>query len=223
MGLAPWTMTAVAAALGFVASVPPAGPGSALVIRWATAGRRGAALAAGVGCAAGEGLYALVGISGAGLFVERHPGLLPPLAVAGVTALVLFAFRCLVALPAGPRQLRPPPRQAAQPAVVPRAHAGRSLLAGHLTALVNPLPLLSWSATFAAVVALRGTLDSAADRLAFAAGVVLGVAAWLGALGLVVARLSARLGPRFDRALLRATGVLLLLAAVAAVVRVTQR
>lgn len=217
-------MGAVAAGLAFVSSMPPAGPGSALVIRWASSGRRRHAVVAGLGCAAGEGLYALVGISGVGLIVERHPALLRTLAVLGVVALVAFAIRCLGG-PLGRRAgstsrvcLRPA-REARSPTATMPTRPLRSWLAGLGTALLNPLPLLSWSTTFAMVLSLRAAPESPADRVAFAGGVVVGVFAWLAVLGLIVFRFSQRFGPRFDRWVLRGTGVLMLCAAAGAAVR----
>lgn len=187
------------AALGFVLSIPAAGPLLGLVVLAGARGdfRRGLALASGGALA--ESLWALAALWGVDQLLARQASLLPAMRIA--SALLLVAIGVVLWRRASPGTPEP---QARQRALAPA-------LLGFSLVLVNPGFPLTWAAVIAALYS-SGVPEVIA--LPFALGVFAGIVVWF-ALVLAVAR---RLGSGLDaRRLAKATRVVAaLLFAVAA-------
>jgi len=168
-------------ALGVVTSVPP-GPVAALAVRAALENRRRAVVALALGSALVEGTYAIFAGLGVSAVLVRAPVLVSILHAVGGCVLLAFGAHCLR------EGARARPRAEARPA----DGAAGALVAGFVLTITNPVPILSW-------IAVAGTFFSAFDRRELAvaaAGVVVGVLAWISGVGLVSGRLaSARVSP----------------------------
>lgn len=211
-------LVSLGAALGFAGSVPPAGPGSALLIQLSSRGSRpGSLVAFAFGCAAGEGLYAAIGTTALGWLVGRFPIVSPIVAGIGFVALAACGVQCAVMASrrgTGATGARTDGRGPDWRELSWR----RALVWGATAALANPMPLASWSTTFGLVVSVLGVDTDVAAGIGFALGASVGVFAWMSLLGVAVARLSRKWGPSFDRWLLRGTAVALLCACAGAAV-----
>jgi threonine/homoserine/homoserine lactone efflux protein len=120
----------VGLALGYIGSIPAAGPLALLIVASGLARdlRRGVYLA--VGGATAEGLYALLAFWGASEVLPRHPLLLPAARGVGAVLLVLVGASFVRRKGAFPERERPPSAR-------PRWHHGAALLGFSLVAL-NP-------------------------------------------------------------------------------------
>jgi len=151
--------------LGFSIAAP-VGPIGVLVIRESmTTGRR-AGLLTGLGAAAADGLYGLVG----GLGLTAVSALLvshaTALRVAGGLFMLWLGVRTFLSAPAS------------TPAGIEARAGGRIFLTGLLLTITNPMTILSFAAMFAGMGLGSGMDGSAAGIVALVAGVLVGSSAW---------------------------------------------
>ncbi len=189
--------------LGFVGSIPAAGPLALLIVASGLARdvRRGISLA--VGGAIAEALYALLAFLGVNEALPRHPLLLPVARGAGAVLLVLVGVALFRRKGAWQAEDKPPPPG-------PGRGLGAALLGFSLVAL-NPAFLVTWVG-FAALVASVTPLSPGPLRApAVALGAFAGIVGWFATLFLLARRGGARIDPRALNLLLRGAGVLLML------------
>jgi threonine/homoserine/homoserine lactone efflux protein len=189
--------------LGYVGSIPAAGPLALLIVASGLERdrRRGVSLA--VGGATAEGLYALLAFWGMSEVLPRYPLLLPVARGVGAVLLVLVG----AALVRHKGEWREGESAAASPQ---KWRHGAALLGFSLVAL-NPAFLITW-AGFAALVASVFPLSPGPLLApAVALGAFLGIVGWFATLLALVHRHSVRVSPRTVIMLLRCTGVLLIL------------
>jgi threonine/homoserine/homoserine lactone efflux protein len=183
------------ALLGFVLSIPAAGPLFALVLLAGARGetRRGLALA--VGGAVAESAWALVAFLGLARVLESHALAIPVLRGASALLLALLAIVLW--------------RSSGRPARAPsESRAGPALLGFSLVAL-NPGFVLTW-ASVAAALHTSGLLVRPNE---LALGVLAGIVAWFWLVMMLARKLGERAGQQTMRRGARIVAVLLLLGA----------
>ncbi|MBI4704287.1 MAG: LysE family transporter [Deltaproteobacteria bacterium] len=188
---------AIGFVLGFLGSVPVAGPVSAVVVAQGLAGRFRSGASIALGAALGESLYALGVFWGLSELLARYAFVVP----------LSQAVAAAILLGLGIRFVRG--RLAAGPARPEEARAAPFALGFGLAAL-NPTLIATWTAAVAALCSTGLVLLSSERAPFFAAGVGAGIAAWFAVLLAVMRRYGRRL-PRvaLDRCV-RALGLLLL-------------
>lgn len=181
--------------LGFVGSVPVAGPTAVVVVESALDNRPRDAFWVAVGAAIAESLYALVAFWGIATLFARYPAILPVSRVAGGAVLVVVGVYFLVR---GSRSTRGHDQAGKK--------RGRLLFGFSITAL-NPTLAATWTT---AVAALHGALSSvpftALDALPFAGGAGVGIVGWFWLLVRIVKRVRTNLKPETMTQLVRVLG-----------------
>jgi threonine/homoserine/homoserine lactone efflux protein len=189
---------ALGALLGFLLSVPAAGPLLALVALTAARGglRRAAALA--LGGALAESGWALAVLLGLGWLLEIATAHTTALSIASAGVLAALAAVILV------RARRP----ALSPLPVERA-TGHALVGFSLVAL-NPGFPLAWAAVAAALYSSGVVAGGVASSLSLAIGVFAGIVVWFSLVIAIARRFGATMSDRAGRrlALLVALGLL---------------
>ncbi|MBM3601177.1 MAG: hypothetical protein FJX35_23515 [Alphaproteobacteria bacterium] len=188
--------------LGWSVAWPP-GPINAEIARRAVARGFFSAVAVGLGACAGDALWALAVVLGAGLLV-RGPVMTWVLGTVSVVLLLVLAFQFLRAALAGARAWRGG-TWAARVSRFDSARAG--FLLGLVTALTSPWNVAFW-------IAVAGRPDLAAQgidaALVLAAAVIIGAATWVLVMGTLICLFRARLdGPLWDVTTHGATGLLM--------------
>jgi threonine/homoserine/homoserine lactone efflux protein len=205
-----FTAALVGFLMGFVTSVPVAGPVSILVFSRGLQDRARSGAYLAVGAALAEAAYAFLAFWGFSELLVAYPWLEP--LTGGAAAVILLAL--------GMRFVRMAPQQHDMPDdAAPTAGSKRSFLLGLTIAGLNPTLLATWPAMVTFVHSL-GLLDfGASGALPFSVGVALGISSWF----LILLGLLARYRGRFRRNTLdrvvRGMGVVLTLIGIGAAVR----
>jgi threonine/homoserine/homoserine lactone efflux protein len=194
--------------MGFLGSLPTAGPVGMLVVSRALMGRPRSGLHVALGSAVAEATYALVAFWGFAVVLARFPQLV---AASRLLACVLFAAMGLYLVVRGiaPRAPGAPPDHGGQ----------KSALLGFTMTALNPTLLLTWGS--AAGVAHATGLPPVGQLAAipFAIGVGCGSLGWFAILLWLLARV--RVAPPTLALVIRWMGAALLVAGVALGVRLT--
>ncbi len=151
--------------LGFSIAAP-VGPIGVLVIRESMTAGRKAGLLTGLGAAAADGLYGLVGglgLTAVSALLVSHAA---ALRVTGGIFMLWLGVRTFLSAPAP-----------ATHGALARA-GGRIFLTGLLLTITNPMTILSFAAMFAGMGLGSGMDGSVAGIVALVAGVLLGSSAW---------------------------------------------
>jgi threonine/homoserine/homoserine lactone efflux protein len=154
----------IAFALGFVGSMPLAGPIAILVLSRAASRRFGEAVRIGLGAAAAEGIYAGFAFWGFTSLFARHPLFVP--VSHGVTAMVLVAL--------GIRFMVWSPREEVTSG---SSRAGTALLGFSISAF-NPTLLVTWGAVVAFFYSNSRARASALASILFGSCAAIGVGSW---------------------------------------------
>ncbi|MBV9945952.1 MAG: LysE family transporter [Myxococcales bacterium] len=182
--------------LGFVGSMPLAGPIAVMAISRAASGRYGEAIRVALGAAAAEGLYAGAAFWGFTHLLARSP-LVVPLS-RGATALVL--------VPLGVRFMfwRPAERGDHR-----ESKAGTALLGFSISAL-NPTLFVTWSAAVAFLYAAPIPLPTEEDTIPFGVSAAVGIGSWFVLLVALLRRYEGKLRRDVLSWTVRALGLVLL-------------
>ncbi len=188
------------ALMGFVGSVPVAGPISLLVVAHGTRAPR-MALGVAAGGAIAESIYAYAAFFGLASLLSRYPGLQAAAGAAGALAMTALGLHFV---------LRKGGAEGAS-----RAQGGafaRGVALGFGVTIINPSFLATWSAAFTVVVTsgLSPALQPRA-ALPFSLGAMAGIVAWFALLIALLRRLGSRLSARTLDRLVRVVGAALLL------------
>jgi threonine/homoserine/homoserine lactone efflux protein len=184
--------------LGFVGSIPAAGPLALLIV---TSGlqrdpRRGVRLA--IGGALAESIYALLAFLGLGAILTRSPSVMP--IARACAAVVIIAIGIAVV------RRRPPPPDAAPP-----ASGASSYLVGFSLVALNPAFLVTWVG-FAAAIAGYPSLRAAMEHPAWlAAGAFVGIVGWFFVLLAIARRSESKVRPETLARVVRVLGFVLVL------------
>lgn len=197
--------------LGFLGSMPIAGPIAVLVLTRSLSGSPAQALRIALGSAAVEGLYAFLAFWGLGALLQELPAV-----AAGARVL---AAALLVGIGVHLVRRKAPLVPAAQGLPPPPGAEHRSLLFGATIAALNPTIVASWAVIATALHGTGWVKPSLPDALAFGAGVAAGAVAWFALLVRLVRRFRRGLRPETVDRLLHAIGWLLVAAGVALATR----
>lgn len=170
--------------LGWVGSMPLAGPVSLVVIARGLAGRYRDGMALAGGAATAEAAYCAVALFGYGFLIDRWPWFRPAAAVAGGLIMTALGLYFLISR-------RQPPQEGLGPA--PPMSVVREVAVGLSLVGMNPLIVLNWLAVLAVIHSWGLEPNSAPARLRFVAGVAAGVAGWFGLLLAMLHRFRSRL------------------------------
>lgn len=183
--------------LGFVGSMPIAGPVSLLVVQRGAAGRYRDGLLLACGAAVAEAGYCAGALYGYEFLLDRWPPLRPLLSAFG--ALLLIALGIHFMRRRRPRAGGPAPSRA----LVTRSHEAAL---GFTLVGLNPSVVVSWLAVLAALHAMGLKPEGSSDRLFFVAGVGLGIVVWFGGLLAMLRRGRDRIPPIALDRMVRALG-----------------
>jgi threonine/homoserine/homoserine lactone efflux protein len=186
-------------ALGFLGSIPLAGPIAAMVLERAAQGHAQEARSIALGSAVAESAYALMAFVGLTTVLVRFPHLLPATHAIGIGIIVIVGFYFLLKKPRHPQT-----KQDASP-----KHA--KWLLGFTITAVNPTLLVTWTAAITAVHATGWLRTAHVDAFPFAAGVGGGIVTWFLTLLWIVGRMRDRFRPELADRAVRAMGGLFVL------------
>jgi threonine/homoserine/homoserine lactone efflux protein len=208
-----WTpkmLTALLAGLGlgFVGSIPVAGPTAVVVVDRALENRWREGLDVAIGAAIAESLYALVAFWGLTTVFARYPSLAPAIRLVGGALLVIVGVYFLR------RRAKPRLEEASGASRSRRVQSerhGRRWFFGFTITLLNPTLAITWTAAVAALHSAFPFPYTALDALPFAAGAGAGIVAWFLLLLRLVRRFHAQLQPTTVNRLIRGMGGALVL------------
>jgi threonine/homoserine/homoserine lactone efflux protein len=197
--------------MGFVGSMPVAGPVAVLVLERGLIRRAREGLGIALGSAASETVYAFFACWGVGAVVAAYPAVLPVSRLFG--AAVLIALGITLAT----RRHRPPPERTVE--TPQRGQKRRGFVLGASLTLLNPTIIASWTVVVTAAHG-AGLLEPGLwPAIAFAVGVGLGIVAWFAVLLRVLRRFERGVRPETVERLLHVTGWLVVALGVALAVR----
>ncbi|MEM9695696.1 MAG: LysE family transporter [Myxococcota bacterium] len=185
---------------GLIASIPVAGPMSALVLSRALQGRVTAAFYIALGGGVVEAFYAFIAFWGYAAYVAELEFIEP----------VSRALGAVIMLGLGLAFVRKKPDRI-ELTPVERDSRGKSLLVGASMCAMNPTIIVSWSAT---VTVLHGSnvIDITSERaLPYALGIAVGIAAWFAGLIRLVDQHRRRFSPAVLSRTVNIIGVVMLL------------
>jgi threonine/homoserine/homoserine lactone efflux protein len=177
----------IAAAFGFVGSMPLAGPIAVLVVSRAAQKEYGAAFRIGLGAALAEGIYAFLAFWGFATFLARHPVVLP--ISHGVTAVILLGLGAYFLLLWRHRDTGRRSKE--------RERRGKFLL-GFTISIINPTFLATWSAATTLLYSKQVVDMQGWMAVPFGVSAMLGVIGWW----VVLLWLLKRFGDRFPESAL---------------------
>lgn len=195
--------------MGFIGSIPVAGPVAVVVVKSALDHRERDGLWIAVGAAIAESLYALVAFWGMATLFARYPLVLPVSRIVGGMVLVLVGLYFLVR---GSKADAPAKEKSGA-----GRDRGRLFFGFSITAL-NPTLAATWTTAVGALhSAFAPGAFTALDALPFAGGVGAGIVGWFWLLLRVVRHFGKKLRPGGVSVLVRALGgVLMVLGALLA-------
>lgn len=185
--------------LGFVGSIPVAGPVSAIVVSRGIQGRFESGVYLSVGAGIAEALYAALAFWGFGALLTRYSFVVP--LSRGAAAVILAVLGVMLAR--------------ATSKDVEERHDGRdsrfgSFALGFSISALNPTLLATWTAAVATLYSTGLVGFSGAAAVPFAAGTAAGIAAWFVLLLVLVRRYRAKLAMDVLARAIRVIGWLLL-------------
>lgn len=168
--------------LGYLGSIPAAGPLAVLVVAAALAGQPRRLLLLAAGGAFAEGLWALAAARGLGWVLEAHPAVDRALRSGGAALVVVMGLAMALA----------PPRSSTAPSA---GRVASALLTGFALVAFNPSFLATWLASCAVLRAYPALAPAVASAHApaLAVGAAMGVVGWFATLGRLLARYRERL------------------------------
>lgn len=195
MGLLSLTSFLVGVLLGFVGSIPAAGPLLLLVVASALRKERSRALALACGGALAESIWVLLAFGGLTRLFESHRELWTPArAVSALLSITLGAWLLL--------------RSSEE--TKPKVERGTGFLLGFGLVGTNPAFLVMWSAVATALYS-NGVLSPSLARAPWlAAGAFVGIVLWFSGVFLVAGKLGERFRPTTLAKVVRVLGALLI-------------
>lgn len=205
------TALLVGFALGFVGSMPVAGPIAALVFARGAEGRFRSGVFIALGGALGEAIYVFGVFYGFSAVLTRYEWIVPVSRAAAAIILTVLGIAFVRA-----RQAEPDTQD------VRAERAGASFLLGFTLTALNPTLLATWTAAVTTLYSAEALTFSGANAPPFAGGACLGIAAWFLILLALIRRFRQRLTLRTLARVVRIVGLFLLGLAVWFVVRFVQ-
>ena len=188
-------------AIGFVGSIPIAGPIAVLVLRRGLEDRARSAMYLALGAALAEGGYAYLAFWGFAAYLTRYSWIEPTSHAAAAVLLIGLGLRFLRRPDGEPPRSMPDPRT---------GNKGAFLLGLTITAL-NPALIAGWTAAVTALYSVDVVRFERAAALPFAVGACSGITLWFATLLGILQRVRVRVSRNVLRRAVRGTGVLLIL------------
>jgi len=188
--------------LGFIGSIPVAGPIAALVVSRGVQGRyrSGAFIALGGGIA--EAIYSFLAFWGVSAFLTRYPLIVPASRLLGAVVLTVL----------GVAFLRSRNVAEGKPAKGEESRGGSFVLGFTITAL-NPTLIATWTAIVTTIYSTGALQFSTSQALPFALGSMVGIAGWFLLLLALIRSHRERFTVRTLQIVVRAVAVILLVMA----------
>jgi threonine/homoserine/homoserine lactone efflux protein len=186
------------AVMGFVGSMPIAGPVAVLVLERGLVGRAREGLAVAFGAATAESIYSFLAFWGFGAIVHAAPGILPVSRLLGAGVMIGLGLYLAT------RKSRPRAVELHGPE--PTGHRRRGFLLGLTVTFLNPTIIASWTVVTATVHS-TGLVDSGVlPAVVFAAGVSVGIVGWFSTMLRLLRRFREGLRPETVDRVLHGTG-----------------
>jgi threonine/homoserine/homoserine lactone efflux protein len=168
--------------LGYLGSIPAAGPLAVLLVATAIAGQSRRYLLLAAGGAFAEGLWALAAARGLGWVLEAHPVIDRALRASGAALVVAMGLALALA----------PRRESEAPS---SGRAASALVTGFALVAFNPSFLASWIASCAVLRAYPALAPAALPdhAVGLAVGAAVGASSWFATLGRLLSRHRERL------------------------------
>jgi threonine/homoserine/homoserine lactone efflux protein len=205
--------------VGWIGSMPLAGPVSALVIKRGLTGRPRHGMAIATGAALAESGWCTVAIFGYGALLDRWAWARPGTGLLGGVIMLAIGLRLIRGRFTGPALPEPSPAgEREEPTTSPPGPTGavsgrwifvREFFLGAGIVVINVSMLVSWLGILAALHALHAEPAAQRARLEFIVGVPLGIIAWFGLLLWALGHTRARVRHERLAGALRLLGVLL--------------
>lgn len=193
----------VGVVMGFVGSMPIAGPVAVLVLERGLVQRAREGLGVAIGAAVSESLYAFLAFWGLGAVVRSAPGVLPVSRLIGAGVLVGLGFY-LATRKSRPRPLEPPLAGA-----LSGGRKRRGFVLGLTITLLNPTVIATWAMAVTAVHSMELVRTGVVDAVVFAVGVGVGIVGWFTTMLHLLHRFQRRLQPESVDRLLHVIGWLI--------------
>jgi threonine/homoserine/homoserine lactone efflux protein len=188
----------VGAAMGFVGSMPIAGPIAVLVLERGLVRRGREGLGVALGAAAGESVYAFLACWGVGAFLGAYPRVVPISRIVGACVLVALG----IYLGTHRRAPRPDPPAAARL----EGQKRRGFLLGASLTLLNPTIIASWTVVVTAAHGAGLLVPGLLPAIGFAVGVGVGIVGWFATLLRLLNHFQRTVRPETVDRLLHVTG-----------------
>jgi threonine/homoserine/homoserine lactone efflux protein len=186
------------AVMGFLGSMPIAGPIAVLVLERGLVGRRREGLSVALGAATAESIYAFLAFWGLGTVLHAAPAVLPISRLVG--AAVMIALGIYLAT----RKSRPPVPE--QELVEATGRKRRGFLLGLSVTFLNPTIIASWTVVTATVHSTGWVAPGLVSAVLFAAGVGSGIVGWFTTMLRLLDRFQSGLRPQTVDRVLHVTG-----------------
>lgn len=191
--------------IGFIGSIPVAGPVAAIILRSAIDGRLREARAIAFGSAFAESLYAAMAFWGMSAAMARFPVLVPVSRAAG--AFIVAAVGLHFALSKkNPRTPADDPAGSENPVGQRR----RGVLLGITITALNPTLIATWTAAVTVLHSTGIVPETSTTSIPFALGAFAGIVGWLSLLVSLVQRFRERVSAQTLGRVVRGTGWFLL-------------
>jgi threonine/homoserine/homoserine lactone efflux protein len=198
--------------MGFVGSMPVAGPVAVLVLERGLVRRAREGLGVALGSSAAESVYAFLACWGVGALFGAYPHVVPVSRIIGASVLVALgiylALRRPTARPVTP--VAPPPL---------KGQKRKGFVLGASVTLLNPTIIASWTVAVTTAHGAGLLVPGTLAAVAFALGVGLGIAGWFIVLLRLLDRFERGVRPETIDRVLRVTGWLVAVLGVALAVR----
>jgi threonine/homoserine/homoserine lactone efflux protein len=187
--------------IGFIGSMPLAGPIALLIFRKGSRGeyQEGAALA--LGATLPEAMYCWLAVLGFDYIFVHHPMVEPIARLAGAVLMVVLG---LVFVFSKQKQQQTVTKLSGQ-----RKHAA-PFLTGFSISLLNPVLLMTWSGVVAVVYTIHGTFTNV-EKVMFPIGVGAGIFLWFAVMLILMRWLHGRFRPSALDPVIRIFGIMMTL------------
>ena len=197
--------------MGFVGSMPIAGPVAVLVLERGLVRRGREGLGVAIGAATAESIYAFLAYWGLGTVLYASPMLLRVSRLVGAGVMITLGIY-LATRKSAPRTLEPD-----NP--VPGGRKRRGFLLGLSVTFLNPTIIVSWTMVTATVHSTGWVAPGLLSAIVFALGVGVGIVVWFATLLHLLHRFQSGLRPQTVDRVLHVTGWLVVAIGVALGVR----
>lgn len=192
----------VGVVMGFVGSMPIAGPVAVLVLERGLLQRAREGLGVALGAAVSESLYAFLAFWGVGAVIRSSPRILPVSRLIGAAVLVALGFY-LATRKSRPRPVEPPT------GALGGGRKRKGFLLGLTITLLNPTVIATWTVAVAAVHSTALVNTGPFEAVVFAIGVGGGIVGWFTTMLHLLHRFQRRLEPATVDRLLHIIGWLI--------------